>query len=77
MAVDNEVLSGLRFEFGYFGRHITFQDGRVTPVSLLQSGRNHILADAIHSVPVLTCSVWESRREELVSPSTHEHRLTR
>src|SRR5262245_38095237 len=76
MAVNNKVLTGLRLQFDCLCHHIALYDRRVAPISLLQSGRKHILGDFINSLSVLACLMWKSRREKLVGSPPHQHRIT-
>src|SRR5215475_6902011 len=77
MAVNNKIFTGLRFELGCFSRHIALYEGRVTPISVLQRGRKHILPDSINSLTVLARSMRKSRREELIGSPSQQHPIAR
>src|SRR5262245_50101615 len=77
VTVDDQPLAFLLLELGGLGGNVTMDDGRVSPISLLQGGREHILAHRVQSFGIGVRSCRPDGCENLVGPSAQEHRVAR
>jgi hypothetical protein len=75
MTVYNQALAVLLLELGRLADNVTLNNGRVVPLNLSQSRGKHILAHTVQSLGVGARSRRPDCCENLVGPSSHQHRV--
>src|SRR5262249_21311466 len=75
MAVHDKILALLALQLGSLGRDVSSNNRRIIPVGSLQRGGEHGLTDGVEPVGVRAALRWAHCGEDLVGPSSHQHRV--